>query len=364
MGGPVFLGRFVPPAMRELLNEPSSATKKEDQMNSARPFGLLTCLGAVLVAVPAIAADFYESEDNNNKMQANAFGGLVAGDRILGVTTGALVYPNSGLATADYFRLSLAGLNSGIYRHRLVIDSNTPGHTGSIRGLTQTNGVINASTDALLQQSSASTNPSRFNQWYGFGKGESLYYRVAGQSSTTDEYRVRLETVAVTPMNLGSYMAGQIVISTMNQNHSTDTDLWVYDSSFNALPGFGNDKNSILGGGTGVGDQSRLARTYAPGRYYVALSTSNLANSLASPADDDYRSGAITDFPDMILNGGTDAGLRLTFSISGLNDSNTFSAHKGAPYDVFFGTFNVVPEPASMAALGLGVAALLRRKRK
>ena len=62
-----------------------------------------------------------------------------------------------------------------------------------IEGMAQTAGVI-GTTDTTVQTSV--TTPSRFNQWYGFGAQEEIYYRVTGSTSTTAPYIATMSTSA------------------------------------------------------------------------------------------------------------------------------------------------------------------------
>ena len=131
--------------------------------------------GGLLLSGAAVAsAQFVEVEDNNVKAQANSVAGILNGGTIRGLSTGSSTTV-PGIGSADYFRVQSAAAPLAIYRHRLTITTNgTVGHTGTIRGLTQTAGVPNAGTDSAVQTTSTTTNPPRFNQWYGFGRQEEL----------------------------------------------------------------------------------------------------------------------------------------------------------------------------------------------
>jgi MYXO-CTERM domain-containing protein len=322
----------------------------------------------------SLAAVFPEAEPNDSKATANPVGPMVAGDSILGNSISATT---TGL---DYFDVTLAPQPLGIYRHRLTITSPIVGHTGTIRGLNQVaapadtlagipwDGVVGTpgTTDTTIQTSSTTTTPPRFNQWYGFGRAGRMYYRVTGAAATTADYTATLETQAVVPTPVGTYVPGQISISTFSQGHTTDTDLWVYDSNFNAITGSGNDDESPLGGtpGTGATLQSWLSRSYAPGTYYIGLSNFQMANSSPSPSDDDFRTGALMDFPDVAANSNTTVNLNMQFTIT--DSAGTTLAvpnTKSGPFDINWFTFTVVPEPGMLGLVALGLPVLMRRRR-
>jgi hypothetical protein len=318
--------------------------------------------GLLLSGATVASAQFVETEDNNTKAQANSVAGILPGGTIRGLSTGSsTTVPGPG--SADYFRVQTAAAPLAIYRHRLTITTDgTAGHTGTIRGLTQSAGVPNPTSDATVQTSSATTTPPRFNQWYGFGRQEEIYYRVTGTSTTTADYIATYSVETVTPMDLGTFQAGNITISTINQGHTTDTDFWVYDGGLNALPGYGNDDESVAGGGGGTTLQSLLTRAYTPGVYYLALSNFNVANDQAAAADDDFRSGAMLDFPNGIANSSSTGNLNVTFSVTDAAGTTQFPATKAGPYDIVWARFTVVPEPASLLLLALGGLSIFRRR--
>jgi hypothetical protein len=285
---------------------------------------------------------FTETEPNGTKAQANAFT-VVDGDMITGTSTSS-----SGVGL-DYFKVKTGPLPLGVYRHRFVITTNgSSGHVGTIHGLSQSGGVINPSSNVIVQMSVLTTSPQRFNQWYGFGKEEEIYYRVYGASYTTQPYMATMSTVPVAVTNVpGSFNAGSITITTDGQGHTTDTDLWVYDENLNAIVDYGNDD---IDGGI---YRSRLTRTYAAGTYYLAVSNSNFANNLASPADDAYRGGVVMDFANAAANSSASFPLSVSFSIT---DSTlvpvAVSSSKSDAFDINWFRFVVGTPPTGACCRG------------
>src|SRR5688500_1403168 len=105
----------------------------------------ITPILAWLALAPAGAlAGNNETEPNDTKAQANAF-------VLPPVSTPALITGNSTSAAGaglDYFRLATAAQAvADFYRHRLTIQSATVGHTGTLRGLAQADGVIDPTSD-------------------------------------------------------------------------------------------------------------------------------------------------------------------------------------------------------------------------
>lgn len=319
-----------------------------------------------LSAARAWAVDYPEVEPNETKALATVPAApLVAGDSLVGNTTGTSTTV-AGPASADTFLIQTGPLPLGIYRHRLVITTaGTAGHTGTLRATNQlaapadtlagipwdgVTGIFGGTTDAIGQTSSTTTTPPRYNQWYGFGKQEQLYYRVTGTASTTVDYFSTLETLEVTPTDIGSFQPGLITINFTGQGHTTDTDFWVYDSDLNAINGYGDDDSSATLSGAPIATtslQSWLARNYAPGTYYLAVSNFSFMNNQPAASDDNFRTGSIADFPDIALNSSTAINLNLTFTIADSVSSVQVPNTKVSQYDINWFRFTVVPAEGS-----------------
>lgn len=298
-------------------------------------------LSACLASSALAQATVPEIEPNDAKSAATPALLLAPGDRLSGVSTGG---SGAGTPSPDYFRLSTAAAPLGVYRHRLVITtSGGTGHTGSIRGLAQAGGQI-GSLDVALQSSLPGSVPPRFSQWYGFGRSEPLFYRVAGASSTTAPYFATFSREPITPTSVPDFFpAGPLAITTIGQGHSTDTELVVLDASFTPVPGANNDDESVAAGGSGETSQSQIRRTFAPGVYYLAVSDSNIASSLASPSDDRARDQPVADFPGLLACSSPASSRNVSFAIISPLGSTPVTAFKDGPFDIAWFQFTVSP---------------------
>lgn len=330
----------------------------------------LMATAALFSASVALAQSTAEVEPNETRANATVVTApMQPGHTLTGTTTGSVT--TAGAATSlDQFRVKTEVTAPGVYRYRLVITtSGAAGHTGSIRGLTQVGATqapwlpgeavgVATTTDAAVQTSSSATVPARFNQWYGFGKGEELYYRITGSTTTTAPYTVTLEREPVTVTDIGNFEVGNITIKTFGLGHTTDTDFWVYDGAFNAIRGYGNDDEAAfavsgVSGALGTTLQGAIQRNFAAGTYYLAISNYNLSNDQPSPSDDDFRTGALMDFPNAVLNSASSVNLNLKFSVTDSTGVPVEVANtKVGPFDVNFFRFTVgnagTPCPADL----------------
>ena len=283
---------------------------------------LCVMIAGAFCTASAYSTEFHEVEPNNGKAAANIVT-LGSGDGISGTTTGAS--NSAGLGSLDYFRVRTSANRSPIYRHRLIQTAGSSLLSASLRGLNQTGGVI-GTADVTLQSGAGTP---KYVQWYGFGRMEQIYFRVEGASATTDGYRYELSTNPVSilagPTNLQS---GMITIG--RAGHSTDTDFWVYDAAYNAIPDYGND------------DPNLLTRSFAPGSYLLAVSNWNFANDRPAASGETFPSGHVTDYPNVIVNSSnaTDVNVSMRFTDAfGVYD---VAATRAQMFEVVFISFTVV----------------------
>ncbi|MEI7658286.1 MAG: GC-type dockerin domain-anchored protein [Phycisphaerae bacterium] len=301
---------------------------------------------ATLAAAPAAHGQFVnrEVEPNDTKEIANVAdsggGGMKArpsperGDRINGVSTGSGV--GTGLSSADYFRVVTAQDPSGLYCYYFEAPSNSAGVETSMRGLSQTGGVINQGTDALAQR--GESGPVR-NIWYGTGPAARFFLRVTGNSTTTGPYNLEYNCVPYEPIAHGGgsdasqpYVAGSITISAYSIP-AADLDFWIYDDQFNPIPGYGHDDP----------DPAGLTRVFSPGVYYAALTDDNLLNDQPAAFDDANQSAVVLDFPNVTASSSAvfpfaTMGLTITANAAPVS----ISGSKSHPFQVLFFRFVVV----------------------
>lgn len=312
---------------------------------------------ATCVASAAFAQNTVEVEPNESRATATqATVPMEPGHTLTGTTTGSSTV--AGAASLDTWKVKVAPAAAGVYRYRLVLTtSGTAGHTVSIRGFTVATlpqapwlpaeaVAAPTATDAAVQTSSTATVPARYVQWFGFGASEEFYVRVTGGTGTTVPYVMTLEREPVTVSDAGTYAPGEVTIRTFGQGHTTDTDMWVLDSTFAAIRGYGNDDEAIatvsgIDGALGNTLQSALRRSYEPGTYYLAVGTFNLATDQGSPSDDDFRTGAIIDAARMVVCSSTTTNLNMTFEISDAATTLQVPNTKVNAFDVNFFRFVV-----------------------
>lgn len=319
----------------------------------------------VATTAPSYAQVFNETEDNNTTETANIVSGFGVGNTIVGSTTGSSTV-TAGSTSSDNFRIGITGGTTQIYRNRfLLTTTGTQGHTMSFRGFTQSAGVINTSSNASFVSSSVLNPTTRFLQWYGFGKQEQIDLRVTGTASTTNPYTIAMTQEVVTPTAISqTFNEGTITFNTFGTG--TDTALMILDANLNPIAGYKNDDSwTDAPTNTVTTTQSFLSRNFTAGTYYIAVARWNLNDNLAAPAGERTPTDNVLRTPGWIVASSTNtATANTSVTISGGGNQFVWTNSVSGAYEANFARFEVVPEPATMTALGLGVAALMRRKKK
>jgi len=330
----------------------------------------LTASGLVLASTPSFA-QFVEAEPNDSKATATVVAGMASGQTIDGNSISAAT---TGL---DYYKVSTAVAPFAIYRHELVITtSGTAGHTGTLRGLTQTGteatcpangaGSTIGTTDSSFQTSSTTSVPARMNAWYGFGKGEEMYYRVTGATATTANYLATLTTTTVTPIAVpGTFLPGAINIGTVGQT-TADTDIALYDAAGNAVfeagLGFANndDEHCTTAGVASTVLQSRMVRNLPAGTYYLGVSAYNGGTDKASPGDESFMTGLVLDFPGTMASSSSSATAsdRDVLISDGVNTYTASGINNTTAYGIIWYSFTVAG-PSVTAFCDAGVSGVI-----
>lgn len=336
-------------------------------MNTRSIFHVAAVVAITLFSQPyARAVNFVELEPNDSKTTATNVQLTAAGDTITGNSISAT---GTGL---DYFVVRTPVQATAIYLNRLTL--NQAANVGTIRSLGQTAtnagnssgpGVANAAApDNAFQTSSAS-----LNQWYSFGRAGAISYRVTGTAATTADYISTFSQTVVVPVNLGSFASGSITFTNTGLTSTQDTEVFIYNSNLTAIPGYTNDDfldgTTVPAGGSTL--NSLLTRNFAPGTYFIAISNFNTADNQLSPADEGTATGNYLDFDGAMANSSTATLATIPFAIKDANGTTNFNATKAGIFDIYWGTFTVVPEPTTVSLAlfglaGLGLAAYRRRR--
>ena len=144
--------------------------------------------------------------------------------------------------------------------------------------------------------------------------------------------------------------SGTIEITTAGQGHITDTEIFVFDGNFAAIPGFRNDDEP-----NGLTRQSRVTRTFGPGVYYLAIARFNLADSLLSGADDGYQLAPVADFADGVLSWSPSGASNVSFAITDSLGTTAVPAFLAPePFDVAWFRFVVTDPPPPVVGVCFG----------
>jgi hypothetical protein len=170
-----------------------------------------------------------------------------------------------------------------------------------------------------------------------------------GSSSGTGVHYYHVMQFTVSVSGTYTFESASPNTNTTNPSNALDTYLRIYANSFNpAAPGAGLANNDDFTG----------ALTVLPGPYAGTVGPNGTGFTGAQPASRMLNVALTTGTQYFLIN----TSFRATDYVSTSNEGQA----KGHFYTGISGQGEItaVPEPATMAVLGLGVAALLRRRRK
>jgi len=269
-------------------------------------------LGGLVAAVSGQTA-YVEQEPNDTTATATVANPFLVGDSITGASRGTATTGTSEL-TADFLALWLAP-GPGISRVELTLTHPQASLINwSIRGISQVNGALFPTLATEVVPTILATTTTRTVRVYVSGEAPAkLLMRVTGRSATSAAYSITMTSSPVTPQQIPGLSPGTMTFTTVAQGHSTDTELWLCDSNGYPIPGWGNDDTAppLL-----ATPRSTLTRTLPAGRYFLALSDSDLIVSEPNPSDDGNRSRPATDNRGIIIGSSAAVNVPLTFNLS------------------------------------------------
>lgn len=280
-----------------------------------------------MVAVAGLAAA--ASADFNTGIQAGPFNSDgAAGDAVNGVFT--FTYTGSSAATYNSIRIRGTATSGGVgswlseLRYRFVGASNIDG--GSMSAVhTWTGGVAIDNTQSFSSFSMVNGTSYSFRLWESFND--------SGTDATWSNLQFDFGGPPPAPsaIHVGTYTAGAFDINTFTSNF--DTEVGLYDS-LGALITSNDDASGL---------QSQILPTLANGTYYLAIGGYN------------------TDFgaAGWSVTGGAAAGNLNAF----INGYQIVGDHAHNAGEVAWYSFTVVPTPGTLALVGLGGLAAIRRRR-
>ncbi|MBK7875923.1 MAG: hypothetical protein IPJ77_09245 [Planctomycetes bacterium] len=298
----------------------------------------------VLAAAARAQTTYVEVEPNDTKPTANVVPACLApGDQLVGDSTGTAAVPPAA-TTGDVFHVQFCADGLGLYRSQLVLTTSTGTlHKGQIQGVQQVAGVPIPGSDISLQSSILTSTPPAMVQWYGFGKGERLFYRVSGSATTTGTYTATFAKALLSPTVVpGAFVPGTITVSSVGQT-TTDTEIYVYDAAFAPVPTMHNDD----AGPGGSVRQSTIARPLVAGVYYVAISRFNLANDQPDANVDEYfQDESLVDGANAVLTTSSALGVTdVDFTLSDGVTTVPVTATTSGAFDVAWFRFTVGSPP-------------------
>ncbi|MBK7874950.1 MAG: hypothetical protein IPJ77_04235 [Planctomycetes bacterium] len=235
----------------------------------------------------------------------------------------AVIHGTAAASDTDFYQVANQDLGQFECTAQ-VLNLGTSNLTASIVGLQQVNGVIQFTDTPIV---STTVQPGAANaktlRWYVLQTAPPsvgwIYLRIQNASTTTsNDYEVTITSANMPVPTIvqptgGHFQPGNITFAT---TATTNTDMWLYDSSFFPLqndpilgPG-GNDNESTSS------NRSRFTRSLPDGRYYLAISDVNLANDQASDPADGASSRPVNDFGGAVICSSVVPSVDLSLSIT------------------------------------------------
>ena len=280
-----------------------------------------------LVAVAGLAAA--ASADFNTGVQAGPFNSDgAAGAAANGVYT--FTYTGSSAATYNSIRVrgtaTSGGVGSFLSELRWQFVGASTIDSGAVASGTTWVGASNVdNTQSFASFSMTNGNSYSFRMWESFDD--------SGLDATWSNLQFDFGGPPPAPsaIHVGTYTAGAFDINTITSSY--DTEIGLYDS-LGALIGSNDDA---------VGLQSQLTPTLANGTYYLAVAGFNSS----------FGTGGWS------VTGGNAAGNMNAF----INGYQIVGNHTAVAGEVAWYSFTVVPTPGTLALVGLGGQAAIRRRR-
>jgi hypothetical protein len=310
---------------------------------------LVVLTAAALTAGAQAQTNYPETEPNETRATANGPFTLNPGDTLSGESHGTgSIFGIVANGSFDYYILQPTATPPGIYRNTLTVDAPAVCSVVTV-GFGQIDGAVNyrgspiESNGVISSPSATGGTPARTAIWYTFGPSSAINLRIQNASiTTTNNYIATFGQSAVTPQDLGPITGGQITITTVGQGHTTNTAMWVFDSSYHAIPGFGNDDvpdplaHTVL--------QSTVTREMlTPGDYYLALANSQLMvdQECPDPPADRQPNSAVAD-PGTVLCTSNAVNQNMAFAMTdGLGAVHQFPATKTDGFQVLWFKFTI-----------------------
>ena len=242
---------------------------------------------ASFLQIAAAQIGYPEIEPNNSKAQATPVGGVNGmnpGDFLFGETRSTSL---SGLENADIFLIRTAAAPLGIYRYRLMLDSQNPPPYEYAYGVWL---MATHLTDCQSQQTvggySFYLQQPQVAQWYGFGRQERVYWYIGGSQGTPLPYTVTLEREAIVNIaSIGPLRPGPITFTA--ESPASPLSIALYDHALVPETGV-------------IGFSASVTETLPAGLHFLAVGfVSRLYNN---PCPTVSFTGEGLDFPDGITS--------------------------------------------------------------